>query len=969
MTAGLLMLPGERAGFLALQWVKSAYREVERGHSSYNAISQAHCVHAVTALTVLANIVRRRSDQGIAIGDDKLLEQFLALPVFFPVEWVQHWENKHPWTDGTLHPSTAQSYTTYFEQERSLAYQANDATTVSVWKWWLSNTKPETIASILEQSAARIRTWDAARKHKHPCIANMRAFANLLDADNSNTTSKPLAFMFMLHQSLDIGILHDMYLQERNTSVWTLMRVWAEALGIKKDAFADLFQGDSPYVQARLLALPRWKKDLGWNSAWQQSHVQELDTLAEQHAVVSDVLSIFGKRWSQRQPFTQNEAPTDVWEYIDGIAGVEHAMKMNVPQRVLVYGKQGIGKSHLIGSLLARNGYSGIGLSHTKQVQATFSNGTSKYLNTAYYQWIALRRLLCSTEKNALIVDGAERYVDFSTADIDDVLPERVKGLELWSVGELGSMPAAFLARFDAILAIEDFPIAKRIALSKTMFSDANIATRVAQSVKTPLALCKIAQWCQQTSDFSWENISGALASHAKARYFNEHKDFQPMQPVQILGDIPNIAGYPALQVLMDKIVHLFHKPDDYIRLGAKPPKGVLLVGPPGTGKTHFARHLSRTIDVDLFAPDSAELAQHPERIGQVFTQARRHAPCILFFDEIDVLMNTPEKSMLMGPDLGQQKITNAFLTELDGLENNEGILVVGATHRDQYLDPAAIRRLHDVVHLRHPDLEGRKSIWTSHLHQRVLALDVCTTTLANVTDSFTGADIAQALNLGARLAAETSQPAIGMKHLLQACDTVHWGHPDGVQCIAAEHRQRVAVHEAGHALLAWKNGMNVQRITILPRARFLGAVHAAQQEGEVMSSSITIKSKLAMYLGGICAEQAVYDSYNSGGGSDLEQAKRLVHRALYNLGLGSSGPMAENEFKDMSEQRKSLLEQEELLWMKEEFAATVAWLLEKKDVLLELSELLLEKVELSGHELDAISSKVSNMQNIVMLQ
>lgn len=958
MTTATLMFPGERAGFAALPLVKSVYREVERGHTPHGAVSQIQCVQAAIGLTVLADIVLRRAAQGIGLDGEDVFEQLTALPVFFSVAWVHEWENKRPWASSDFaHPSLVQEYGAYFEKERSLAYQAHEGIASAMWKAWLRTTPADEVADILVQSAQRVWNWNAQRKEKDAIFSNMQALAKMLGVPNGPSASTAMAYVFLLHQQSGIIDLHDMYLREKGTSVWTLMHLWERALGLKKDAIAQLFEDDSVYVQTRMLACPHWERGQGWGKAWAACHIQELMSLAKLRAVVRNVLSVFGKPWARMEPVLERKDAPFVWDYIDGIAGVERAMQRGVAQRVLVYGAQGIGKSHLIDSLLARNGYKGIGLSQTKH--ATSSGAASASLNKPFYQWHAIRRLSRNTERCAFVVDGAERYVDFVAGDIDDVLPQSSGAFELWSVAELGSIPVQHLVRFDAILAIEDFPIAKRIELSRRLFSDGNIATRVAQSVKTPLELCKVAQWCKQTHDTSWENIAGALAFHSKARYLNENKDFQAMEPVHLLGDMPAIAGYPALADLMEKIVHLFNKPDDYIRLGAKPPKGVLLVGPPGTGKTHFARHLSRKVNIELFAPDSSKLAQDPKRIGQVFQQARRHAPCILFFDEIDILMNTPEKSALMGPDLGQQKITNTFLTELDGLESNEGILVVGATHRGHYLDPAALRRLHDVVHLRLPDLEGRKSIWTSHLHARLLAHDVCTTTLAKVTDSFTGADIAQALNLGARLAAETSQPAIAMEHLLRACDTVHWGHPDGAQCVAAEHRQRVAVHEAGHALVAWKNGMHVPRITILPRARFLGAVHAAQQEGEVLLSREGIKKKLALFLGGICAEEAVYNSYDSGGSSDLGQAKRLVHAALYKSGLGRNGPLAENELNVMSEQRKFLLEEEESQWMQEQFAATLAWLVSKKDLLVELSELLLEKVEVSGNELDAISSRV----------
>lgn len=199
------------------------------------------------------------------------------------------------------------------------------------------------------------------------------------------------------------------------------------------------------------------------------------------------------------------------------------------------------------------------------------------------------------------------------------------------------------------------------------------------------------------------------------------------------------------------------------------------------------------------------------------------------------------------------------------------------------------------------------------------------------------------------------------MEQLQKACDTLHWGHPDGIQCLNSTTRQRVATHEAGHALIALRHGHQVPRITILPRDRFWGAVQSSQEEGMALSSRQHVRESINIYLGGLCAEDVMYGDYHSGGGSDLREAKRLVHGALYTNGMGMHGAMAEHKLETMSQHRKQALEDEETQWMREQFDDTKTWLLQHQDTLLMLRDRLLERVEVSGEDLEDIRQSLEH--------
>ena len=287
------------------------------------------------------------------------------------------------------------------------------------------------------------------------------------------------------------------------------------------------------------------------------------------------------------------------------------------------------------------------------------------------------------------------------------------------------------------------------------------------------------------------------------------------------------------------------------IEMGAKADKGILLVGPPGTGKTHFVRNLSKIVNIPIFAPETSLLASNLEAIGPMFSELKKQAPCILFLDEIDTLITNPKT--FTGVDLEKQKIVNTFLSNVDGIEDNDGILIVGTTHRMDNFDPASTRsgRLSKIITLNLPNKNARKEIWKAHIQNKKISPNVKTEELSLLSVSFSCADIMEATNKAALFAVESGKSEIDINDFKLACDETFWGYTDSNIVINEKQKKMTAYHEAGHAILAWRHGYNVQRITIRPRQKSLGATHFVGEEGVFSMSIERIRNKLQVMLGG----------------------------------------------------------------------------------------------------------------------
>ncbi|MDF5755319.1 ATP-dependent zinc metalloprotease FtsH [Spongiactinospora sp. TRM90649] len=377
-------------------------------------------------------------------------------------------------------------------------------------------------------------------------------------------------------------------------------------------------------------------------------------------------------------------------------------------------------------------------------------------------------------------------------------------------------------------------------------------------------------------------------------------KAAKPVESARIRVNFDDVAGIDEVENELVEIVDYLKDPDKYRRLGAKLPKGVLLAGPPGTGKTLLARAVAGEADVPFFSAGASEFIEMivgvgASRVRELFEEARKVAPSIIFIDEIDAIGRTRGGATVGGHDEREQTL-NQILTEMDGFTGSEGVIVIAATNRPEVLDPALLRpgRFDRTVMVAPPDAAGRAAILKVHTRSVPLASDVDLTRLAKTSPGMTGADLANLVNEAALLAAKRGQNAVRSADFADALEKLQLGTARAI-VMPEEERRRTAYHEAGHALLGMlQPGADpVRKISIIPRGRALGVTLSTPDTDRYAYDEIYLRGRIIGALGGIAAEELVYDVVTTGSESDLEQVTSIARGMVGRWGMSARiGPL-----------------------------------------------------------------------------
>ncbi|MFI9809782.1 ATP-dependent zinc metalloprotease FtsH [Streptomyces sp. NPDC052301] len=355
-----------------------------------------------------------------------------------------------------------------------------------------------------------------------------------------------------------------------------------------------------------------------------------------------------------------------------------------------------------------------------------------------------------------------------------------------------------------------------------------------------------------------------------------------------------DVAGIDEVKGELDDVVDFLEHPDVYRRMGAKLPRGVLLAGPPGTGKTLLARAVAGEAGVPFFSASASEFIEMivgvgASRVRELFAEARKVAPSIIFIDEIDTIGRARSGSSSMGGHDEREQTLNQILTEMDGFSGSEGVIVIAATNRADILDPALTRpgRFDRVVTVAPPDRAGRESILRIHTRPIPLAADVDLEQLARVTPGMTGADLANLANEAALLAVKRKQEQVTGADLSEALEKVQLG-AERTLVMPEEDRRRTAFHESGHALLGMlQPGADpVRKITIVPRGRALGVTMSTPEVERYAHSEEYLRGRIIGALGGMAAEDVVYGVVTTGAENDLEQVTRIARGMVARWGM-----------------------------------------------------------------------------------
>ena len=356
-----------------------------------------------------------------------------------------------------------------------------------------------------------------------------------------------------------------------------------------------------------------------------------------------------------------------------------------------------------------------------------------------------------------------------------------------------------------------------------------------------------------------------------------------------------DVAGQDEAKESLQEVVEFLHNPGKYVEIGAKLPKGALLVGPPGTGKTLLAKAVAGEAHVPFFSLSGSEFVEMfvgvgASRVRDLFEEAKKNAPCIVFIDEIDAIGKSRDSHYGGGNDEREQTL-NQLLAEMDGFDTSKGLLILAATNRPEVLDPALLRpgRFDRRVIFDRPDLKGRIDILKVHAKNVRLDDTVDFEAIALATSGAVGSDLANMVNEAAILAVKNGRHAVSQKDLLESVEVVLVGKEKKDRILSAQERRIVSYHEVGHALVSalQKDSEPVQKITIVPRTMgALGYVMQVPEEEKYLNTQKELEAMLVGYLGGRAAEEIVFDSVTTGASNDIEQATKVARAMITQYGM-----------------------------------------------------------------------------------
>jgi cell division protease FtsH len=478
---------------------------------------------------------------------------------------------------------------------------------------------------------------------------------------------------------------------------------------------------------------------------------------------------------------------------------------------------------------------------------------------------------------------------------------------------------------------------------------------------------------------FLMKRMSGGGAGGGGGQIFNIGKSKAKLfdQKTDVKTTFKDVAGLEGAKEEVQEIVDFLKNPEKYTSLGGKIPKGALLVGSPGTGKTLLAKAVAGEAKVPFFSLSGSDFVEMfvgvgASRVRDLFKQAKEKSPAIIFIDEIDAIGRARGKSNMSGSNDERENTLNQLLTEMDGFGTNTNVIVLAATNRADILDKALMRagRFDRQIYVDLPDVREREEIFEVHLRPlKKVENELDTAFLAKQTPGFSGADIANVCNEAALIAARNGKKAVGKQDFLDAVDRIVGGLEKKNKLITPSEKKTIAFHEAGHATVSWmtEHAAPLIKVTIVPRGQSLGAAWYLPEERQIVRPEQMLDEMCAT-MGGRAAEKVIFNNISTGALSDLEKVTKQARAMVTIYGLNekvgnityydSSGQQEYSMTKPYSEQTAVIIDEEISKIIEEQYHRAIKILEENKDKLTQLAEILLEKEVIFKDDLEKIFGK-----------
>lgn len=614
--------------------------------------------------------------------------------------------------------------------------------------------------------------------------------------------------------------------------------------------------------------------------------------------------------------------------------------------KILVCGKQGSGKTAALHTAMPAD-----------RVFATPEIATAHVAKSVIFKKLRAYAPLCGSP--VLLIDHGDEII----AKEKDASISLMKGqgdiptTEVWVVNDIKKVPAEAMSAFDLVVNVPQMPLDQRLQLAKELFDDSYVAEQVSKTCVTPNEIQRLHHWSKISGQTQWKQLSlkasGLQQALVKAGTTTQELPLSVVAPSDNTDGFSTVVGCDDIVQQAQAAISCFRNPEKFKKLGGKVPKGLLLTGAPGTGKTHLARAMAHEAGVPLVCASSSALARNPELIGMVFEEAKRQAPCILFLDEVDAIGATAEQKNGASADPQRQAILNRLLVELSGFDDLTQVLVIGATHRPYVLDDALKRsgRLGWNISFGPPRRDSREQLW-KHYGKEMEAPNMDWARVARISVGMSPADIAEAVNRSALNAAMDGADCVDIKHVLRAIDQVAWGIEGGRNCNDNQ-VYNTAVHEAGHALLVWAyNISTIDQISVKPSGGHLGFVRHFPDEEVIGTTQDDLSKRVEIAFGGLVAEEVVLGARSAGAVADLRQIRSTVARMFRDEGMGSA--VMGVEWISASQDTKKIVEDEELVFARER-KQNVTHLFKNNQALIKMvANQLVAHREISGEEFEA---------------